>query len=81
VSRAPTSTTKMTGFLARVMGLSLRKESLRARLTISGSRRGRARESFLGACRGLCLGVPYGESFIGCRAVWRERGQWSSLRG
>src|SRR4051812_41627310 len=40
---APTSTTKMTGFFARVFGLSLTKDSRVARLTISRSNRGRAR--------------------------------------
>src|SRR5450631_1234962 len=48
VSAAPISTTNMTGFLASVMGLSLAKEARLARLTISGSKSGRARLRFFG---------------------------------
>src|SRR4051794_22010506 len=41
--RAPTSTTKITGFLTSACGLSLRNESRIARLNISLSNRGRER--------------------------------------
>src|SRR5262249_40365876 len=43
VRAAPTSTTNITGFFATFHGLSLMKESLVARLRISGSNRGRVR--------------------------------------
>jgi hypothetical protein len=43
VSTAPTSTTNMTGFFARVIGFSLTNESTIARRTIGGSNKGRAR--------------------------------------
>src|SRR5580692_4400143 len=48
VSAAPTSTTKMTGFLASVTGFSLTKDSFNARPAISVSNKGRARANFLG---------------------------------
>src|SRR5262245_50872697 len=43
VRAAPTSTTNMTGFFATIHGFSLMKESLVARLRISGSNNGRVR--------------------------------------
>src|SRR5580704_12758409 len=48
VSKAPTSTTNITGFFARVTGFNLTKDARTARLTISGSNKGRDRASFLG---------------------------------
>src|SRR5579875_3520793 len=48
VMAAPTSTTNMTGFFARIRGFSLRKESFSARRMISRSNSGLARISFLG---------------------------------
>src|SRR5271163_4030930 len=47
VTAAPTSTTKMTGFFARVTGFNLTRQSLSARRRISGSKSGRADVSFL----------------------------------
>src|SRR5215469_4033335 len=49
VSAAPTSTTNITGFFVKVTGFSLPKEATTARLTISGSKSGRERASFLGS--------------------------------
>src|SRR5215468_9055240 len=46
VSAAPTSTTNITGFFATWRGFSLRNDSFVARLTISGSNRGRVRTPF-----------------------------------
>src|ERR1700693_5810841 len=48
VSAAPTSTTKITGFLASVTGFSLKNDSLKARPAISVSNNGLARANFLG---------------------------------
>src|SRR5579863_3467462 len=48
VITAPTSTTNMTGFFIMVRGFSLTNESPMARLTIGGSKSGRARGAFLG---------------------------------
>src|SRR5438552_18778494 len=49
VTAAPTSTTNITGFLITTGGLSLTNDSRIARLTISGSNKGRARTSFFGS--------------------------------
>src|ERR1700693_4886812 len=49
VSAAPTSTTKITGFLARVTGFNLKNDSLKARPAISVSNNGLARANFLGS--------------------------------
>src|SRR5579864_8503079 len=51
VKTAPTSTTNITGFFAIKRGLSLRKESATARLTIGGSKSGRDRIAFFGISR------------------------------
>src|SRR3954466_7126306 len=48
VMNAPTSTTNMTGFFIMWRGLSFTSESVRARLTMGGSKSGRARDPFLG---------------------------------
>src|SRR5262245_12728180 len=48
VSAAPTSTTDMTGLFRNVIGLSFPTDAQVARFTISGSKSGRARTSFLG---------------------------------
>ncbi len=61
VSKAPTSTTNITGFFARVTGFSFTKDALTARLTMSGSNNGRDRASFFGisdvesSCGGVFL--------------------------
>src|SRR5690349_11600536 len=46
VSAAPTSTTNMTGFLARTRGFSFTNDCLIARFKISGSNKGRVRTPF-----------------------------------
>src|SRR5215469_4253770 len=58
VRAAPTSTTNITGFLISVAGLSLTNDSRSARLTMGGSKSGRARTSFLGmSCGSSMTGV------------------------
>src|SRR5262245_41668058 len=68
VIAAPTSTTNITGFFISVSGFSFANEARTARLTISGSNRGRDRASFLGRSEvgssgGIC-GVTVGSVVV-----------------
>src|ERR1700683_4700760 len=65
VSAAPTSTTKMTGFLASVTGFSLTKDSFKARPAISVSNNGLARASFLGRSEVRSSAAGFGGVILG----------------